>query len=368
MKILIACDKFKGSLTAPEACAAIREGILSALPDVDKGMEVIPIADGGDGIASALTESLSGEWASMEVRNALGVPVTARFGVIDQGRTAVIEMAEASGLARLDEKQLAPGIANTFGTGQLIGAAIKKGVTKIILGIGGSATNDAGTGMALSLGWKFLDASQHELTSLPQDLEKVQEIIPPRSLQLPEVLVACDVVNPLLGPNGCTRVYGPQKGISEADFEKHELGLTNLVTRLEAGEIATKPGAGAAGGLGFGATVFLNASLTPGFELVAEILKLEEAVSAADLIITGEGRLDRQSLEGKAPFGVAQLARQKGKSVATFCGIRGDEGLEEIFGEIIEVRDPDLSVDVNMRNGKANLTAAAKAFAESLPH
>lgn len=366
MKILIACDKFKGSLTAGEACAAVRDGIVSALQEKNFSIQLLPIADGGDGIARSLTEAQSGEWISLAVLNALGSPVEADFGLINQRRTAVIEMAEASGLAQLEATRLEPRVANTFGTGQLIRAATGKGVDKIILGIGGSATNDAGTGMALALGWKFRDESGEELASFPADLPKVREVIPPEGPPLPEIIVACDVVNPLLGPDGCTRTYGPQKGIEETDFAFYEAGLSHLVSLLGAEDIARSPGAGAAGGLGFGGIVFLNATLTPGFELVSEILGLEKAVSDADLIITGEGRLDRQSLEGKAPFGVARLAREKGKPLVTFCGITGDEGLEEFFGRIIEIRDPALSIGENIARGKAHLTAAAKTFGESL--
>jgi len=298
--------------------------------------------------------------------NALGVETGAGFGIIDQGRTAVIEMAEASGLAQLDENALTPRTANTFGTGQLIKAAMKRGVEKIILGIGGSATNDAGTGMALCLGWRFLDGSGDEITSLPADLGRVRKIIPPDEGPLPEIIVACDVVNPLLGPDGCTRIYGPQKGILAAEFAEHEAGLQNLVSLLDAEEIAAQPGAGAAGGLGFGATVFLSAVLTPGFELVSEILGLEEAVSEADLVITGEGCLDLQSLEGKAPFGVARLAKQQGKELVSFCGLADGEGLGEFFGQIIEIRNPDLSREENMARGKAHLTEAAQRFAGTL--
>lgn len=358
MIVLIACDKFKGSLTAGEACDAIRTGLLSTVSASPCEIRTLPVADGGDGIARTLTEALSGEWVTAPVSNALGEPVTAGYGLLDRGQSAVIEMAEASGLARLRGRQ-DPWQANTFGTGELVRDAMAAGVRKVILGIGGSASNDGGTGLARALGWKFRDARGREITDLPRSLSQVAEIVPPQPRELPEVVVACDVVNPLLGPDGATRIYGPQKGILENDFAKHESGLSHLVTLLRAGKAAATPGAGAAGGLGFGCLVFLGATLTPGFDLVSKILDLENAVAAADLVITGEGKLDLQSLEGKAPYGVANLARKHGKRLVTFCGVKGDEGLESQFGEIIEIRNPAESTADNIAKGRGNLIAAA---------
>ncbi|MEM1440874.1 MAG: glycerate kinase [Verrucomicrobiota bacterium] len=363
MRILIACDKFKGSLTAPEACSSVEEGILSVKPQIS--CEILPVADGGDGIGQTLTSAQNGIWKTLTVEDALGSPIAAGYGIFDEGRSAVIEMAEASGLAKLDPDDLSPDKANTYGTGELIRDAISEGVERIILGLGGSATNDGGTGMARALGWTFLNESEEELETLPRDLRRLARVIPPADRSLPEVTVACDVANPLLGPNGCTRIYGPQKGISPADFETHENGLSRLVQCLDAEAEAAIHGAGAAGGLGFGSLVFLGASLTPGFELVADILDLETAISRADLVITGEGKLDRQSLEGKAPYGVARLASSLGKPILSFCGIFGDEGLEDIFGEIREIRDDSLGDLENMERGRLHLVAAAADWAGS---
>ncbi|MEM6915304.1 MAG: glycerate kinase, partial [Verrucomicrobiota bacterium] len=350
-----------------EACAAIQEGVQIGRPKESIHCETLPVADGGDGIASTLTHAQKGTWKTLTVPNALGNPVEAGYGLIENGDTAIIEMAEASGLARLDPEDLRPEEANTFGTGELIRDAMTVGAKTIVLGLGGSATNDAGTGMAQALGWKFFGASGKELDTLPRDLKHLDSVEAPFSPTFPQVTVACDVSNPLLGPNGCTRVYGPQKGIIPDDFEKHEDGLTRLVESLQSGKEANLPGAGAAGGLGFGSVVFLNASLTPGFDLVADILHLEESIRGADIVVTGEGRLDQQSLEGKAPYGVAKMARELGKPVVTFCGILESPDLAGVFGRVFEIRKPDLDTSENMARGRDHLIAKAAEWARSLP-
>ena len=368
MKILIACDKFKGSLTAPEACEAVASGISDALGSGAVEMRQLPVADGGDGMALSLTVAGNGEWITHQVSNALGQPVEAGYGMIKNGRVAVIEMAEASGLAQLDATSLDPWNATTFGTGELLLDATNRGVETIVLGIGGSATNDGGTGMASALGFQFLDETGHALDAIPAELEKVASIVAPDNPDLPEITVACDVTNPLLGPSGCSSVYGPQKGISPADLSRHEKRLSHLVSLTnERGRIAAdQPGAGAAGGLGFGSRVFLNARLVPGFELVADILELDAAVQWADLVITGEGKLDSQSCQGKAPHGVAQLAKRHGKSTAAFCGLLESRELESEFGPVCEIRDPELSIEENMQQGADRLRAAAAQFISSL--
>ena len=206
MKILIACDKFKGSLTAPEACEAVASGISDALGSGAVEMRQLPVADGGDGMALSLTVAGNGEWITHQVSNALGQPVEAGYGMIKNGRVAVIEMAEASGLAQLDATSLDPWNATTFGTGELILDATNRGVETIVLGIGGSATNDGGTGMASALGFQFLAETGHALDAIPAELEKVASIVAPDNPDLPEITVACDVTNPLLGPSGCSSV------------------------------------------------------------------------------------------------------------------------------------------------------------------
>lgn len=368
MKILVASDKFKGSLSANEACAAIAAGLREGAPDGSHEIRSLPIADGGDGIADTLTNAAGGEWITVTVHGPLGDPVTAGYGIIDGGKTAVIEMATASGLALLGNGLLDPGRASTRGTGELILDAVARGVTEVILGIGGSATNDGGTGMALALGYRFYDPDKRLLTDLPLELGRVSSIEAPDSFVCPQVTVACDVTNHLLGPRGCTAIYGPQKGVTTETAAMHEDRLARLVDATgEKGKLAAAtPGAGAAGGLGFGAMVFLDATLVPGFDLVARRLGLVEAMQWADLVITGEGRLDHQSLEGKGPHGVVELARASGKSTAAFCGSLGDHALESAFGPIVEISDPHLSLAENMAAGSDLLRTAARTFAATL--
>jgi len=369
MRILVASDKFKGSLSAPEACTSIAAGLRAGFAENAHEIRALPIADGGDGIAETLLAASGGEWIGVPVPGPLGDPVEAGYALIDGGRTAVIEMARASGLVLLAEPEKDPLRASTRGTGELMRHAIARGVGEILLGIGGSATNDGGTGMAAALGFRFEDAAGNPITGLPLGLERATRIVSPDKTTFPRFTVACDVTNPLLGPEGCTRVYGPQKGIAPGDFTLHEDRLAHLVDLLgEEGRLAAAlPGSGAAGGLGFGARVFLGADLIPGFDLVADHIGLAAAVDWADLVITGEGRLDRQSLQGKGPHGVARLARGRGKAIAAFCGSLENRALESEFGPITEIRDPDLDLAENLALGGERLRNAARRFAESLP-
>lgn len=366
MKVLVACDKFKGSLSAAEACSAVAGGLRAR---ASEALEIrqMPVADGGDGIAETLLSAEGGEWVECEVCGPLGDRVRAGYAMLGEGRGAVVEMAQASGLALLGERPMDPFRASTYGTGELILDAMRRGAKEILLGIGGSATNDGGSGMAEALGFRFEDASGCILRSMPASLERAARVLRPDRVAFPRVTVACDVVNPLLGPEGCTRIYGPQKGIGVEDFAAHEARLARLVDLLgEAGRAAAAvPGAGAAGGLGFGAIAFLKARLVPGFDLVAERIGLAAAVDWADLVITGEGSLDAQSLQGKGPHGVARLARTMGKATAAFCGRLEDRALEIEFGPIVEIRDPAASLEENLASGRERLFEAAREFAKS---
>ncbi len=361
MKILVASDKFKGSMTAAQACASIQEGL--EMSGGDHEIRCVPVADGGDGMASAITSAKSGEWKEIEVSGPLGEKVSAGFGLIDHGRTAVIEMAEASGLALIEGRILNPWRASTYGTGEMLRYVVEKiGVEKVILGIGGSATNDGGTGMAAALGFLFLGGNKEPVTGLPDGLDRVRSITQPCLMDdFPSVTVACDVTNPLLGPEGCTRIYGAQKGIGELDFLLHEKRLEHLVDLAgDAGKSAAiVPGSGAAGGLGFGCLFFLNAELVPGFDLVADVLDLEKHIQWADYVITGEGKMDGQSLQGKAPVGVARLAKKHRKRVSAFCGIKGDVDFSAFFDEVIELERGERDIEQSMRDGFALLKRAA---------
>ncbi len=322
MRILIACDKFKGSLSAGEACEAVREG-LKAAGSVDE-LTVCPIADGGEGFTEAMVAARQGEWRTCESFDALHYPVEARYGLVRDAageREAVIEMAEASGLKRIPEKDRRICHSSTFGTGSMIWDAVRGAkAQRILIGIGGSATNDAGIGMAAALGARFLDAEGQELDPIPSALADLVEIDRSGFIELPPIEVACDVENPLLGPNGATAVFAPQKGAGAEDMELLEAALTRVVEVTGAAALAEVAGAGAAGGLGFGLMHFAGASLRGGFEMVADALGLAGLVAEADVVITGEGSMDAQTLQGKGPMGVARMAREKEKKVIGMGG------------------------------------------------
>jgi len=340
MRILIACDKFKGSMSAAEACAAIAAGFSADEVEVVQ----LPVADGGEGMSEAICAARSGEWIEHQVQDPLGRTVLAGYGWVNDDKLAVIEMSQASGLWRVAEEERDPWRASTFGTGQLIADALKRGARELIIGLGGSATNDGGLGMAEALGCDF----------------KKSAIAPAIAGSGIRVTAACDVRNPLLGENGCTRVYGPQKGIDGADFDRHEARLQGLVGRIKNGsELAEIAGAGAAGGLGFGCLAFLGAELRPGFELIANSIGLEQAMADVDLVITGEGSLDVQSLEGKAPSGVATMARRLDKPVVAFAGV-ADEAVGAVFDRVWQIKPTGVSTQESMARGAELLEAAAR--------
>ena len=324
MKILVAPDKFKGSLNAIQVCEAISEGIQQVAPDI----EIIqcPLADGGEGTAEILTYHTQGKTITKEVNDPLMRPVEASFGISGDGTTAFIEMAVASGLYLLKPEERNCLYTTTYGTGELILEALHRGVRKIILGIGGSATNDCGMGMAVALGYQFLDKNGKQLEPIGENLQYVAEIddsglkFDPEAL---EVNIACDVDNPLYGENGAAWIYGPQKGADDEAIEVLDQGLReiNEVFQRQYGMDAnTIPGAGAAGGLGAGGVIFLNASLLPGVQLVMEQVNFQEMVEGVDLIITGEGKIDQQTIRGKAVKGVSEVGQQHHIPVAALCG------------------------------------------------
>jgi glycerate kinase len=321
-RILVACDKFKGSLDAPAACQAVARGLALRFPAAI--IAIHPIADGGEGFAAALAGPLNGRWVELPAHDALGRPITARYllAEVDGSPTAVMEMAEASGIWRIDPADRDILRASTFGTGEMIRhAVVSGGARELVIGIGGSATNDGGAGMAAALGVRFLDAHGRAAGHTPADLtERLVAIDTGRMLALPPVTVACDVDSPLMGPHGATRVFGPQKGADGSTIPILENFLETLVKVSGGAATAARPGAGAAGGLGFGLMHFAGARLVPGFELLASLTGLESAVKSADLVVTGEGSLDVQSLAGKGPVGIARLARSHGKPVIAFCG------------------------------------------------
>ncbi|HKW06128.1 MAG TPA: glycerate kinase [Candidatus Dormibacteraeota bacterium] len=321
MKVLVAPNAFKGTLTAPQAAAAIAEGVREVFPDAE--VIEVPIADGGDGTVEALVSARRGAYRSADVDGPLGDPVEARYGLIDSGRSAVVELATSSGLTLIDPSRRDPRRASTYGFGQLLQAARAQGVNEIIAGIGGSATNDGGAGMAQALGIRLLDASGGDLPrggAALINLERVDRSgLDPgwRSLRL---RVACDVTNPLTGPTGASHVYGPQKGADPKTVEELDRALKRFGEVVGVDDL---PGAGAAGGTGAGLVAFLGASLERGAPLVVSATGFDGHLAGCDVVFTGEGRADEQTAYGKAPGEVARRASGAGIPVVLLAGSKG---------------------------------------------
>lgn len=323
-KVVIAPDSFKESLSALEVAEAIERGFRQVYPHVQ--YVKLPMADGGEGTVDSMVAATGGEIVRVEVTGPLGQPVQAFYGLLGDGETAVIEMAAASGLHLAPKAQRDPRITTSYGTGELILAALERGVKSIILGIGGSATNDGGAGMMQALGAKLLDDQQNLLLPGGAALAQLAHIdlsaMDPR-LQQVSVTAACDVDNPLCGAHGASAVFGPQKGATPEMVAQLDAALRHYGTLLEQAtgrEVINMPGAGAAGGMGAALLGMLNARLRPGIEIVIETLGLDEALRDADLVITGEGRLDSQSIHGKTPIGVARVAKRYGLPVIGIAG------------------------------------------------
>jgi glycerate kinase len=326
MRIVIAPQEFKGSLTASQAVAAMAEGVRRALPEAK--LEMVPMADGGPGTVEAVVEASGGRTATTMVDDPLGRPVAAQWGIVD-GHTEVMEMAAAAGLWRLAEEERDPSVASTYGVGQLALAALDGGCRRLIIGLGGSATNDGGAGMAAALGVRFLDAEDHELPPGGLALARLERIDASgldQRLRECEVIAATDVTNRLCGPDGASLMYGPQKGASQEGARELDAALRHygkIVERDLAVQVLDVPGAGAAGGLGAGLIAFLRARIEPGVEVVARTVRLRERLRGADLVRTGEGRLDGQTGYGKTVAGVARIAREEGVPVIVVAGSLG---------------------------------------------
>lgn len=357
MRILVAPDKFKGSLGASEAAQAIAAGLRDVWPEAQ--VTCLPIADGGEGTAEVICAAADGEWHSCTVHDPLGRMVTVRYCTIENGATAVMEMSEASGLWRLAPHERDPISATTFGTGEILRDAAIRGVREIIIGLGGSATNDGGFGMARALGFRFLDRDGADTS----DLLKVDRMIAPNELSLPQITAAVDVRNPLLGERGATAVFGPQKGATPERMELLEHALIRFA-EIVGGNAKDIPGAGAAGGLGFGLVSFCRATIRSGFDVVSERIGLAEAIRLNDVVITGEGRLDAQTLEGKGPAGVAELARRFGKPVyAIVGGTENDGRIASLFDGVFSLTNAATTEDEAMRIPAQLLTERAAEVA-----
>jgi len=329
MKIVVAPDSFKESLRAKEVAEIIEEGIKRVFPQVE--VIKVPLADGGEGTIEAILEARGGKVISQEVASPLGERIKAHFGILDDGFTGIVEMAQASGLSLVPHPQRNPLLTTTYGTGELIKAALDRGCKRIIVGIGGSATVDGGAGMVQALGAKLLNGKGKQISFGGGSLGEIVSIdmssLDSR-VKNTEVLVASDVDNPLCGPKGAARVYGPQKGATPEmvkTLEKNLAHFAMMIKKYLNKEVKNIPGAGAAGGLGAGLIAFLGAELRPGIKLMIEASRLEERIKGADLVISGEGRIDEQTVYGKTPVGVAEMAKKEKIPVIIIGGeIRGD--------------------------------------------
>ena len=370
MNIVIAPDSFKESLTALEVAVAIKTGFERIFPNAE--YQLVPMADGGEGTIQSLADATQGSLQKIAVIAPLANTVEAFWGLSGDKQTAFIEMAAASGLHLVAPEQRNPLVTTSYGTGELIKAALDRGVKKIILGIGGSATNDGGVGMLQALGIRFLNAQQQEIGFGGEQLAFISQIdlsaLDPRLAQV-EIEVACDVNNPLCGEYGASAIFGPQKGATAAMVEQLDKALAHFaqVVKSQLGkEIALHAGAGAAGGMGAGLLLLPNVRLKSGVQIVMEATHLQDKISQADLVITGEGRMDAQSIAGKTPIGVARLAKELNKPVIAIVGsLREDysvvyqHGIHAVFPIIRQLS----SLDELLKQGKENLISTAENVA-----
>ena len=363
VRILIAPDKFKGSLTAAQAAEAIEFGWREAMPGAvfDRAC----LADGGEGTVDVVASWDGAEMRRVAVCDALGHALCAEYVWIPGERLAAIEMSAASGLGKIPESRRNILRSTTFGTGQLILDAMTLGPSMIAVGLGGSATNDGGAGLASALGWKFLDHQGRDIKPVPGNLREIVGIVPPPAQAPGKILALSDVKNPLLGSRGCSRVYGPQKGATEAEIGILDSNLKHFADVCEktfGTSHRDTPGAGAAGGTGFGLLTFCEAEIVSGFDWIAGRHGLEAQVAACDLVITGEGSIDSQTLEGKGPGALAALAKKHGKPCIAFAG-RAEKAAGEIFFRCVSIADPAIGLAENLSRGAQLLAAAASKAA-----
>jgi glycerate 2-kinase len=373
MHILIAPNAFKNSLDAAAVASALQEGLQQS--KLTCTCECFPVADGGDGTADLLIKKLNGVLIDATVHDPLGRKMNTNFGLIDKGKTAVIEMANASGLRLLKKEELDPLHASSFGTGELIKLALDKNVQRIIIAIGGSATVDGGSGILKALGIRFLDTAGNDLDGMPESLVDLVTIdsseLDVRILHC-ELIVLCDVENILLGEKGAAAVFGPQKGATKEDvqqLEKALTGLRNVILKQTGKDIATIKHGGAAGGVAAGIAGLLNAKLVKGIDYFIELTGLEKHLQKADLIITGEGSIDEQTLEGKAPFGVAQRAKEKKIPVIAVAGnvpLTTSTALQKYFDVLLSINNEPVPVNTAIENTAANLKRTGKMIGDML--
>ncbi|ENV45460.1 glycerate kinase family protein [Acinetobacter schindleri] len=363
---VLAPDSFKESMSAEQACQAMQRGVLQVFPDAC--CIAVPMADGGEGTVDALLRSLGGQCITCMVTGPLVTQqVSTYFAIVDYGRTAVLEMAKANGIHLLAAEQRNPMLTSTYGTGEMIKQALDRGIEKIIVGLGGSVTNDGGAGMAQALGVQFFNSTGEAIQVCGGNLDQINQIDISQldaRLKNTEILIASDVNNPLCGPNGASAIFGPQKGATPEMVQQLDRNLNHYANLVEASlgiSIKNVAGLGAAGGLGFGLMAFADAKLQSGVELIIEQSRLAEKIAQADYVLTGEGKIDSQTALGKTPFGVAQVAQQFNKPVLAFAGLVG-EGIESLFdagfSQIVGINPPDCSLEEALKNGEVNLEKA----------
>lgn len=367
MKIVIAPQGFKAGISGLEAAQAIARGVAAAAPGAETVLA--PVADGGDGTLHALVDATGGQVFTSTVTGPLGQPLEARWGVMGDGRTAVIEMALASGLALVPQRRRNPRITTTAGTGEIMKEALERGFTRIIVGLGGSATNDGGAGFAAALGARFLDAGGRPLPPGGSALARLDRIedsgLHPRLADV-TIIAATDVTNPLCGPDGASSIFGPQKGANPDMVRELDAALANyarVVARDVGSDVLDQPGAGAAGGLGAGLMAFAGATLQSGIDMVCEVLNFDEMLRGADLVITGEGRADRSTIFNKAPAGVARHAQAHGVPTLLLAGSLGP-GYEELYDHslaaVICIADRPMSFEQSLSRSAELLEGAAQ--------
>jgi glycerate kinase len=376
MKIVLAPDSYKESMPAHEACDSMEKGIRK----IDENIEciIVPMADGGEGTTRSLVDATGGELLSVEVLGPLGKPVNAKYGILGGGKIAVLEMASASGLELVSLIDRNPMITSTYGTGQLIKACLQHPIEKILIGIGGSATNDGGAGMIEALGGKLLDKSGNIIErggKYLKDIESIDLSQVDKRLKDIEIIVACDVNNPLIGDNGASQIFGPQKGATPEMVKELDLSLKHfgeVINKSLGIDIITIAGAGAAGGLGAGLMAFLGGILKPGIDMVIEYSGIEDKIKDADMVWTGEGSIDNQTVFGKTPYGVAKLAKKYDKPVIALVGAIGEKvdmlyenGIDSIFSMVtgaMTLEDAFERSEKNLENLSENITRMINIF------
>ncbi len=369
MNILILPDSFKNCLSSTGVANALTEGIRRVFPEAK--IEQYPVADGGEGTVKAFVNATGGKIIKCPAHDALGREIEGFYGLLPDD-TAVIEMAAASGIELLKPEEKNPLITSTYGTGEIIKEALENGAQKIILGLGGSVTNDGGTGMAKALGYRFLDINDKEIAEgggALSDLAKIDNSAVADNVKKATFLIACDVQNPLTGESGASAVYGPQKGATPTMVKQLDANLHHLAETIKQDlgtDVENTPGAGAAGGMGAGSLAFLGGTLQAGFDIVTQTLSLKEKVAQADIIITGEGKIDAQTKQGKTPYAVAQLAKAADKKVLAFAGYLGADHRELYdhgFDAIFPIAQKPMTLDESLNTAPTLLAnAAERAF------